>query len=205
MQIILNSLIDNWLKLAGFFTGLVIFITRFKQLKRFGGQILCYFKGLFSRGERLTLALEDLGNILKATNTRMDGFAAQLTTISNRASQAHALSREMFENSPIPYFECDSMTGKCVWTNTAIQKIFGLPREEMMGEGWTSAIHPDDIHRVRTQWDETIKHWRPYRCRYRLSIKGVTTLVEAKAVILLSPEGTALSAWGTVEIIKEGQ
>ena len=113
MQPVLNDIVDNWVRLVAAATGLVIVITRFKQLRRFWGQFATYIKSIFLRGERLTRALEDLGNILKATNTRMDGFAIQLTTISNRASQAHALSREMFESSPVPYFECDSSNGNC--------------------------------------------------------------------------------------------
>lgn len=105
----------------------------------------------------------------------------------------------LYEDSPIARFECD-LRGSCIWTNEAIQKLFGMDAPSMLGQGWLAALHQDDIRGTEKKWSETIAHWTPYRAVYRIrnSETGREITVEATAEMIVNSKGDPLSIWGKV-------
>lgn len=59
-----------------------------------------------------------------------------------RASQAHY--QALLNASPVGVMEMDA-AGHCIYVNQKYSEITGLTSAEALGEGWTRAIHPDDL------------------------------------------------------------
>lgn len=58
--------------------------------------------------------------------------------------------------------------GFCDYTSRRLQEYTGLSAEEALGEGWMSALHPDDRQRTRSGWLEAVRTGKPYEIEYRL-------------------------------------
>ena len=111
----------------------------------------------------------------------------------------------IYETDAVARFECELPSGKCIWSNTALQKMFGLTEAEMLGDGWLNALHPEDIEPTYKQWMNTIANSYPYKARYRIIVGNTVIHVEAQAKILRDKNGKAISALGTIKILPEGK
>jgi PAS domain S-box-containing protein len=140
--------------------------------------------------DRLSDSIDSLNQILHATN--------------DLAHLSHSKAQLAWSASPIPMFEC-APDGHCIWVNQALCDLFGLDMTQMLGEGWLSTLHPDDIPRVAAHWQDTLKSWVPYRVRYRVLRKGKEQInVEATASVIRNPKtGRTLSIWGRVDQLQE--
>jgi len=62
--------------------------------------------------------------------------------------------------------DCD---GQCVAANKSLCELFGIPRAEMMGTGWLSAIaSQSDREQVWAAWQESQNQHIPYLQRYKV-------------------------------------
>lgn len=62
-----------------------------------------------------------------------------------------------FELSPLPLFVCDSR-GLCFEVNESLLRIFKADNDDMYEYGWLSFIHPEDMARVKANWEEGINN-----------------------------------------------
>lgn len=63
-----------------------------------------------------------------------------------------ATLRAMSEASPLGMFLAGG-SGGCEQSNAAFERIAGLSKAAILGDGWQSALHPDDRDRVVTAWN----------------------------------------------------
>jgi PAS domain S-box-containing protein len=82
-------------------------------------------------------------------------------------------------------YEADA-DGKCVWVNRRWCEITGLLPEEAMGNGWVTAIHPDDRAKVFEEWDNSVKMGRDFDLVYRFKNPqtGKITTVQGHSTII---------------------
>jgi PAS domain S-box-containing protein len=57
---------------------------------------------------------------------------------------------------------------RCTNVNRGRLDFTGRPIEEELGDGWTEAVHPDDLHRYREIFAEAFDRREPFRMEYRL-------------------------------------
>lgn len=69
-----------------------------------------------------------------------------------RAKQAEL--RAALDASPLGLFQTDAK-GRCTWVNRRYESISGLSAECAVGEGWISAVHPQDRIKVFRAWHES--------------------------------------------------
>ncbi len=140
--------------------------------------------------------MEQVANECRRNSEELRELVNQSTKV---AESSIVKTRMLFEDSPNAYFECN-MTGKCVWTNKALQQLFSSSADDMLGDGWLSKMHPDDIPKIAHQWRNTIEDWVPYVARYRLvhPVTGEETAVEATAEILHDFKNAPVCVWGKV-------
>ena len=80
----------------------------------------------------------------------------------------------LWDNMPIPYFECYGAEGHCVYVNKALTMLFGLSREQMVESGWLAAIpSQEQRHKVIEAWQYAVRHNLPYDEHYE--VKHVVT------------------------------
>jgi len=118
-----------------------------------------------------------------------------------RASESRF--RAMNDASPFGIFLTDPQ-GDCLYTNRVYHQLTGLTFDEALGQGWNSAIHPDDRECVFTEWYAAAAQAQmPYEtvCRFQHR-HGAILWTSAKAVEIRDGE-TLLGYVGTLEDITE--
>lgn len=58
--------------------------------------------------------------------------------------------------------------GQAVWFNKRALDYLGLSLDQMVGTGWTSAIHPDALPVVAAAWQSSVATGTSYECHYPL-------------------------------------
>lgn len=95
-------------------------------------------------------------------------------------------------------------TAAVTWVVSANGHVVDLPEwsaltgqtsDEIAGDGWMSAIHTDDLERVRSVWAASVAHGSHYNTDYRLRCAdGIYRWFNARAVSIVDVEG-AVQHW----------
>ena len=64
---------------------------------------------------------------------------------------APELLKALTANTPVGVFVSDR-DGSCVYVNERWCELAGLSYSEAIGDGWSSALHPDDRERIAAEW-----------------------------------------------------
>ncbi|MEP2379648.1 PAS domain-containing protein, partial [Parasphingorhabdus sp.] len=74
--------------------------------------------------------------------------------------------RTLAESIPALVFVSDA-NGSNIYCNVQFQRYTGMRPEEMLGDGWLNALHPDDRERAAETWLESWSEGSAYDTRYR--------------------------------------
>src|SRR5688572_705612 len=75
------------------------------------------------------------------------------------------------ELAPVGIFETDA-DGNCLFVNRRWCELAGLSPAEAAGQGWVSALHPDDRERVFDRWYRAAREGSEFREEYRFRTPG---------------------------------
>jgi PAS domain S-box-containing protein len=107
------------------------------------------------------------------------------------------------EVSPVGIFRTDA-TGRCVYVNDRWCQMTGLQPGEAAGEGWASALHPEDRAQVAAIWYDSARRNSPFRAKYRFQQRdGAVIWVLGQAVAERDAEGRITGYIGTITDITE--
>lgn len=131
------------------------------------------------------------------------GWVTDITELRNR-EEAQAKRYDVLSRiSTVGIFQSDSR-GDCLDVNQRWTEITGLSVEEARGQGWASALHPEDRERVFREWYEAARVRRDFRSEYRFRRPdGRITWVLGQASELLDPAGQVSGYVGTVTDITD--
>jgi PAS domain S-box-containing protein len=105
--------------------------------------------------------------------------------------------------SPAGIYRTDT-TGDCTYVNDAWLELAGLTREEAMGPGWATALHPDDAENVHRLWTEAAEADEPFHAEYRFRRPdGSISWVLGIAAAEISDDGNPRGHIGVVLDITE--
>ncbi|MBI5155039.1 PAS domain S-box protein [Candidatus Poribacteria bacterium] len=146
--------------------------------------------------------------ILDETHS-VSGYVALQRDITHDIEQEAALreSEESFRSlsasSPVGIFQVDAR-GWCTYTNSRWKTITGRGFTESLGDGWKTALHPDDRAAFVERWSVFEKEGGPFshQCRV-LAPGGDVRWVNLRATPLQTDEGTRTGYVGTAEDITE--
>ena len=74
---------------------------------------------------------------------------------------AEAASRRAMFTDAIAFFEADT-DGKFVFVSDKLAEVLDLNPHDALGDGWITAIHPDDVDRVTKSWHFAVKQKRAF-------------------------------------------
>lgn len=107
--------------------------------------------------------------------------------------------------APVGIFQTDAQ-GNYLYVNERWQAIAGLTQEQVLGQGWTKAIYPDDRQRVDQQWKQAIQYQLPFKAEYRFQHSdGIISWVYGQAVCEIDNQDTVIGYVGTITDISEQQ
>ncbi|KAM3115515.1 sensor histidine kinase [Phormidesmis sp. 146-33] len=103
--------------------------------------------------------------------------------------------------SPVGIFTCDVL-GHVTYTNPKCQEMGGFTLEESLGKGFADSIHPDDRHRVLTDWFTIAHSGQQHADEFRvLHRDGSLRWVQVRTAPIISDRGELVGHTGTVEDI----
>lgn len=114
-------------------------------------------------------------------------------------SRSEARFRAMAEASPVGTFFYNAAI-EIEYVNPAGEAMTGRSEVELMGRGWSDAIHPDDLERITAEVEEDVATGRPFRGSARfLRPDGTVVWWEADTAPVMSPDGIA----GFVSVVRD--
>jgi PAS domain S-box-containing protein len=119
-----------------------------------------------ARAFALLVALAALTLMLGRTLAKLTGQirSREVAESAMRASSATLLA--MSDSSPLGMFLADE-SGACVKSNPSFERISGLPEAAVLGNGWQSALHPEDRERVVAGWNAATSTGAPFASVHR--------------------------------------
>jgi PAS domain S-box-containing protein len=94
--------------------------------------------------------------------------------------------------------------GQIVEDVPALRRFTGQTYEEVKGQGWSKAVHPDDVQHTLAAWSEAVSKRTMCEMEYRMRRHdGVYRIVLDRSVPILSDEGQVLEWVGTCMDITE--
>jgi len=141
---------------------------------------------------------------IRDRNDEIVGFLGIGVDISARmqAEQALARSEKRFRDladlSPVGIYETDA-EGNCLFVNKRWQEFAGMSLEQAQGQGWTNAIHPDDVGIVFSEWLEATQTNRDFALEYRFQTpEGEVTWLMGSATAYRDESGAVQGFFGSV-------
>ncbi|WP_404420631.1 PAS domain S-box protein [Nibricoccus sp. IMCC34717] len=108
-------------------------------------------------------------------------------------------SEALVQISPVGIYRTDEL-GNCVYVNKRWEEITGVSSAAAMGEGWASALHPDDRVRLFSEWNRSVAEDRPFESEYRFRhADGGVAWVIGRAFPQRDRQGRVLGYVGSVE------
>jgi PAS domain S-box-containing protein len=103
---------------------------------------------------------------------RIDGITGTLSDVTDRRKGMRALResearlRAISEASPLGLFVVDAK-GNCIFSNANFYKLAGLAPDQLIGTGWSQALHPEDRERVIDAWNAAARGHAPFKSEHR--------------------------------------
>ena len=103
---------------------------------------------------------------------RIDGITGTLSDVTDRRKGMRALResearlRAISEASPLGLFVVDAK-GNCIFSNANFFKLAGLAPDQLIGTGWSQALHPEDRERVVDAWNAAARAHAPFNSEHR--------------------------------------
>jgi PAS domain S-box-containing protein len=106
--------------------------------------------------------------------------------------------RTLADHAPVGIFQC-SPDGKTAFVNKSWCAMTGLAFADAQGDGWISALHPDDRARIVAGWKYAVRKGISSDAEFRfVRPDGTVIWVQGNAVPLWNPGGQLIGYIGTV-------
>ena len=107
---------------------------------------------------------DESGQALRMHGVCVDITDRKMSELRLRDSEAQL--RALAETLPALVFITDN-EGNNIYTSRRYQEFTGMTAERLLGDGWISAIHPDDREKGAAVWEASWRSGRPYETEYR--------------------------------------
>jgi PAS domain S-box-containing protein len=162
-------------------------------------------KAISEQMESLSGVFEERSTTLKTLTGRLGELSNRVgdlqTSVENKNNAIIAKFTAMLDqpNTP-PLFETDA-NGEYIWVSASYIALTGRSLSELLGWGWTNAVHKDDVLEVRQAWELCIDDGRIFEHAHRFTaVSGIVTKVHCRATPIINNQ--EITGWiGVVEIL----
>ncbi|MFN8255124.1 MAG: ATP-binding protein [Bacteroidales bacterium] len=100
--------------------------------------------------------IELSNNKLRHINKALEASNNEILNKTNELVSSELRFRNVSQSIPFGLYVCNPEGGN-EYVNDEYCRLTGLTFEESMNEGWTKALHPDDLERVKKRWYKGIQ------------------------------------------------
>ncbi|HLP90964.1 MAG TPA: PAS domain S-box protein [Nostocaceae cyanobacterium] len=166
----------------------------FRLLEKQTGQYRWHLARAFPLRDRQGKVISWFG-----TNTDIDDRVSAEVALRESERRYHTIATV----SPVGLFRANSK-GYFLYVNERWCELTGTTAEAMMGMGWLSFLHPEDLSRVSRDWYQAVQHHQIFRAEYRFQRPdGKISWVLGQAVPERTETGEIIAYVGTVTDISE--
>jgi PAS domain S-box-containing protein len=133
----------------------------------------------------------------------------QQTALRERQRSETALKKSearylaLLTTAPVGIYQTDA-AGNSLFVNQQCLELLGLPLNEVVGQGWANAIHPDDRESVYARWNSAVQAKQEFASEHRfVTPQGRVHWVLTKAIGIDDEAGTITGYIGTLMDITE--
>lgn len=127
----------------------------------------------------------------------------RLQFVENTLQASEERFRILTSQSPIMIWQSDTH-GANLLVNDSWQRFTGLSQEESQGNGWESAVHPEDRDTIVNSWMQAVRTRAPYHAQFRLRrFDGIYRDVLVYGYSSSDPEDNFIGYTGTILDITE--
>jgi PAS domain S-box-containing protein len=138
-----------------------------------------------------TQAIKDIVETIRNRDKTLDQVCNTVNELKDMLMITDARAKVTWQADEYATFECGP-TGECVMASDALAELFGLPTDQLLGEGWLQALPTaEERIRVKRNWDECRKERIPYIETYFIKHRptGEVRRIRVQARGLYSAEG----------------
>ncbi|MBW4577547.1 MAG: GAF domain-containing protein [Aphanothece sp. CMT-3BRIN-NPC111] len=148
--------------------------------------------------EELEFRVEERTAALKQANEQLQIEVAERRRAQKELQQSEQRFRLLTEVIPQQIWTAQ-VDGGLDYVNQRVLDYFACTAEQVLGEGWQSAVHPEDLLRSLNCWSKALKTGKPYEIEFRLKsgVDGTYRWHIARALPLYDQEGRLISWFGT--------
>ncbi len=151
--------------------------------------------------ERTRLIMDGKGNLTRAIGTVQD--ITERKKVEDALRESEQKFRRLSDSSPMGIFQTDA-DGRVLYLNDNWCSLSGMVREEALGFGWVSAIHPEDKSRVLEEWGKCLKEKTGYSGGFRfVRPNGEICHMHTRTSPIFSATGDVIGHVGANEDITE--
>jgi len=146
--------------------------TRWMEMMEKAG-VVRDFELQLRRGDGTSIWVNDCARAIKDDKGRVLFFEGTLENITARKT-----AEEAFRKTAERYRSYIEMTGQLGWVTNAAgeveedipawRKFTGQTPDDIKGQGWATAIHPEDLAQTIEAWTQAVTTKSPYEVEYRL-------------------------------------
>lgn len=142
-------------------------------------------------------------NPLRFVGTVMDITVAKHREANRKRAEAalresETRFRTLASHAPVGIFMTDEL-GNCLYVNERWCEMAGMSSEAARGDGWVSALHPDDRERVADIWYRATQNGQVFAAEYRFQTpQGKVTWLQGSATSLQREAGEVIGYLGTL-------
>ncbi len=119
------------------------------------------------------------------------------------AATAAAAAAERFRAlsaaSPVGIFDAD-LAGNLTYANARLRALWGASEAEMLGAGWATRVHPDDVEALARDWRAALAAEATFEREYRIvRPDGHQRVVHGRSAIIRDRDGRAVGTVGTID------
>jgi PAS domain S-box-containing protein len=162
---------------------------------------------LANMAEELKIMLPKLGLVVKAVLPNngssmpdaLNRLEIAVTALQAQNDASFALSEAMLWNHPKSMFQCDDH-GSNTFVNNAYARLLGVNVEDLIGLGWRSYVHPDDLLKYDSIWKQAFAEKRACWFHIRMITSEKETLNTSVHFTVLRNQSKFCGFLGMVDI-----
>ena len=89
-----------------------------------------------------------------------------LRRVETELAHSRVVQQEMVSQTGVAMWQ-SSADGACIWASPALADLLNIDGPRVLGNGWASAVHPEDRSRVQEEWKSAVREWRPFEETYK--------------------------------------
>ena len=134
------------------------------------------------------------------------GFAERGRELADRHARlvaSEACHRVLSAASPVGIFHAD-LAGLVTYADARVAELWELPPGALLGRGWSTRVHPDDVERLASEWARASAAGEDYELEYRVCLPGGRERrIHGRSAVVRDARGRGIGTVGTVEDVTE--